>query len=623
MTRYPITICMAGAVSAGTYSAGAMSVLLEAIRRWEGDEVDETLLPKHRIIIKGMSGASAGSVQAALSSLDLFAASHNQNLGHRAWTSITLDKLFDNSDINDKATIKSILNTQALKNVTKDVVEKHSWGGSWPEYVDSNYELRLSVTNLRGVPYNLKLPDTNTTDFGMSFHNEYLRYRFVDKAHQPHSLSEQYFLVEVGDRGKSDLLNLTTGALASSAFPFAFEPVEINRPTLGTLDIHDTKNWLQPVSAKRSSESTTVNYHTIKQPPNWNNMYGAKDTFYAVDGGVTNNEPLLEAFKLLIDDDISAWGNIPEHDTVNADGELNGGRVILIDPFPNSLDNHINQDTLRIDKQAGALKSALIGHARFSEPLVASKRLKNRVGLVYPSNPLREARGNEDKKQDDKVLPIKSGSMGGFAGFLKEDFLEHDYHLGRLNMMRFLRYHFTVPTNHPLVKDDTSYIKRWAIKDGNGNDVVPIVPVFNKHQGVYTIFEAIGSDKNDLYKNALEKFDKTFTVDDRIKLKAGLKTRLGLVGKSLIGDHKASSKPRYQKGTIGVKERWLNRSSFVKWLSTKAVDIGWSSAGKGFLTNTILETVENNLAKQGLLDYQINDQEGKRIGIDSNIEIDN
>ena len=627
MDRYPITICMAGAVSAGAYSAGAMSVLLEAIRLWESsnlnDNLSDTLVPKHRIILKGMTGASAGSVQAALSSLDLFAASDSQNLGREAWTSITLEKLFDGSDIDDKTIIKSVLNTQALKKVTTDIVSEHSWGGTWPEFIHKNYELRLSVTNLRGVPYNLELPKNNKTAFGMSQHNEYLRYRFIDKTDPPQNPNEQYFLVEVGDRSKSDLTDLTTGALASSAFPLAFEPVKISRPTFGNLDIHESKDWLRPISANVSKGCTTVDYQTKKYSPSWNDSYGKKDTIYAVDGGVTNNEPLLEAFKLLSsDDNITGWGNLLEKDKITKDGKIEGGRVLFIDPFPNSLDKDIKEDTLRIDKQAGALKSALIGHARFSEPLLVSERLRNRVGLVYPSNPLRTPKGNENKAEDDKVLSLKSGALGGFAGFLKKDFLEHDYELGRLNMMRFLRYHFTVPIDHPLVKDDSNYISQWKVKDSNGDDAVPIIPIFNNEQGTYTIFDATGPEKIKLYQDGLSKYNKTFDVADRKKLKSGLKARLGLVGKSLIGKHKAGSEPRYKKGTISTKERWVNRSSFVKWFSGKVVDIGWNQAGTGFLTNTILETIENNLAKQGLLDYRINDENGKRIGIDTKIEID-
>lgn len=618
MVRYPISICMAGAVSAGTYSAGAMSVLVEALRLWESDEVDEKLLPKHRILIKGMTGASAGSVQAALSSLDIFAQSHNQNLGFDAWTSITFDSLFTTPDSEDK-TVQSVLNTDALRSVTDKMRDKHQWGDQWPDFIDSGYELRLSITNLRGVPYNLELPDNNGTEFGMSRHNEYLRYSFGKKG-DVRSDKELHYFIEVGDRGKSDLGHLTKGALASSAFPLAFEPVQIDRKTLGTEDVHDRKKWLATSAAMKSGEQVEVTYKETSIKPAWKPKFGPKEIVYAVDGGVTNNEPLLEAFKLLRGDEISDWGNL---DLQKDSEEPYYGRVLMIDPFPNSLDMKVNEDTLRIDKQLGVLKSAMIRNGRFSEPIMVSQQLKNRVGLVYPSNPLRNPKGNSERKNpDDIVLPLKSGSLGGFAGFLKEDFLKHDYELGRINMLRFLRYHFTVSTSHELVKSDKSYIKLWKTKNQEGEEVVPIIPIYTKDENGYSIFEAQGDDRIALYRNSLDEFADTFDIDDRKKLKANLKKRFGVMGRKLIGDHAANTKPRYEKGVIGAKESWVNRSWLVKWISGKAVNTGWSLAGKGFLSNTILETIENSLAKQGLLDYRIFDSKGKHIGIDAATDLE-
>ena len=88
MERFPISICMAGAVSAGSYSTGAMSVLIEALRRLDDDELDLPHRPVHKIALKGISGASAGSMQAALSALDIFSAKgqdgNYQELGKKA-----------------------------------------------------------------------------------------------------------------------------------------------------------------------------------------------------------------------------------------------------------------------------------------------------------------------------------------------------------------------------------------------------------------------------------------------------------------------------------------------------------------------------------------------------------
>ena len=612
---------MAGAVSAGAYSAGAMSVLLEAIRLWEsGNGAVKDLLPKHRIKIKGMTGASAGSIQAALSSLDLFSASYSQDLGLEAWTSVSFDKLLDNSDHDNKSLVKSILNTNALRKVTDDVVSRHRWGDEWPVFIDDEYELRLSITNLRGVPYNLEMPTGNETEFGMSRHSESLRYRF-NTLDAEGVTNAEHFSIKVGDASKADLSDLTKGALASSAFPFAFEPVKIDRPTVGEVDIHDELKWLIPEAASGLDEEVRVTYKLDNISPSWKTAYGRKDTVFSVDGGVINNEPVLEAFKLLYgEENISAWGNLSEQISDETSDDF--GRVIFIDPFPNSLDLKVDGDQLRVDMQAGLLQSAVVRNGRFSEPLIVSKALRNRIGLVYPSNPLRNPEGNSEWNPEDIIQPLKSGSMGGFAGFFKKQFLEHDYELGRLNMKRFLRYHFTVPVTHFLVKDDKNYIKKWAVENEEGNEVVPIIPILNNKQGSYSVFEAQGEGRIALYRKALSKYTDTFQLNDRKQLQSGFKKRFSLLGSKLIGNHKANAQPRYEKGIIAFSERWISRSRLVKWVSSKAVNVGWRLLGKGFLTNTVLETIENNLAKQGLLHYKIYDADGNRIGIDAKTNLE-
>ncbi len=568
--RYPIAICMAGAVSAGAYSAGAMSVLLQALRRWENAELALPKRPKHRIEIKGMSGASAGSVQAALSSLDIFSSDTQQELGVDAWFSVSISKLLETQDLDEPdAAVKSALNSNYFRELTTEVLAKHSWSTAWPSYVSPNYEIRLSVTNLRGVPYNIALPKLNRTEFGMSHHNEYLHYRFVPNDSEPHS--EPVYYVQMGnDAGLPELAN---GALASSAFPLAFEPIKVNRPTLiSNEDIHDQRKWLAPETVEQQPDHTKALYKENTCPPQWNSQYGNKESFYAVDGGATNNEPLLEAFKLLFGDKLADWGDLSD---VNKPDKRKDGRVLLIDPFPNSLDLHIKEDAMRLDKILGMLKSTLIRHARFSEPIMVSERLKERVGLVYPSNPLRDPADNDQRPEDQKMLSIKSGALSGFAGFLKRDFLEHDYELGRLNMRRFLRYHFSWPIDHPRVKDDQTYIDAWSFHDEKRNEQrVPIIPVYSKNNDDFVIFEAPNSDREEYYRTGLQPFQKKFTQDDKKSLTKGLSKRLGVVVTKLMHAH--------------------NVGRLVVW--------GWQLFGKKTLSKKIVQTVETSLEVQDLIE---------------------
>lgn len=622
MTRYPICICMAGAVSAGAYSAGAMSVLLEALRRWEDDDIKLPSQPKHRIVIKGMTGASAGSIQAVLSSLDMLSAQNESNLGKEAWFGVSLDALLNAEDLQEPdVMVKSILNTGAIRSVAAKATTGFKWSENWPKYLDKEYEVRLSITNLRGIPFNLKLPQSNEVDFGTSRHAEYLRYKFNAGSQSEPDCVDHYNITV--DSHKAPLLNiLIEGALASSAFPFAFEPVKIKRPTVFdeenavSIDRHDVKQWLSPVSIDWRKQETLICFESLTVPPSWNETYGEEHLIYAVDGGVINNEPILEAFKLLSENGNADWRNFPEVDIYDeANERFSGGRVILIDPFPNSLDKNISDDKMRIDRQAEALKSALIRNARFSEPLVLAKKLKERVGLVYPSNPMRDNDSNRSLPESERMLAIKSGSMSGFAGFLKLDFLEHDFELGRINMMRFLRYHFTVPTDHPLVRGDDAYIEKWQTTAKTGEQRVPIIPVYSSpEEGEYYIFESEKDDqKHKYYESKLAQYDEKFTIADRAKLKKGLEVRFGEVGKKMIFSHKPGKAKRYLDKSIKTKESWFSKTRLAKWSTAKVTEIGWNKFGKSFLAMAVLKTIENNLAKQELLAYKIYDDEGREI----------
>jgi hypothetical protein len=57
---------MSGAISAGAYTAGVLDYLIEALDAWEKKKREGAAVPDHRIGLKVMSGASAGSITAAI-----------------------------------------------------------------------------------------------------------------------------------------------------------------------------------------------------------------------------------------------------------------------------------------------------------------------------------------------------------------------------------------------------------------------------------------------------------------------------------------------------------------------------------------------------------------------------
>src|ERR1700727_1347057 len=69
---FHLGINMAGAVSAGAYTAGALDFLTEALEQWyEAKGVANPAVPLHDVSIDVFSGASAGGMCAAISAVML------------------------------------------------------------------------------------------------------------------------------------------------------------------------------------------------------------------------------------------------------------------------------------------------------------------------------------------------------------------------------------------------------------------------------------------------------------------------------------------------------------------------------------------------------------------------
>ena len=64
---FEIGLAMAGAISAGAYSAGVIDFLFQALDAWEKAkrEAPDTV-PNHSVCLRAAAGASAGSITAAL-----------------------------------------------------------------------------------------------------------------------------------------------------------------------------------------------------------------------------------------------------------------------------------------------------------------------------------------------------------------------------------------------------------------------------------------------------------------------------------------------------------------------------------------------------------------------------
>src|SRR5438105_3767698 len=67
---FQLGLALAGAISAGAYTAGVMDFLFQALSGWE-DQRNKPGVPQHRVVLKVMAGASAGAITGALGAVGL------------------------------------------------------------------------------------------------------------------------------------------------------------------------------------------------------------------------------------------------------------------------------------------------------------------------------------------------------------------------------------------------------------------------------------------------------------------------------------------------------------------------------------------------------------------------
>lgn len=183
-----LAITMAGAISAGAYTAGVMDYLLEVLDRWaELKKKNDPRVPTHNIQIEILSGASAGGITAAISSVALHRRDrcpirsfnseeeekYRQTLSdkdvpdrrkmnrlYNAWVNLAADEmmpvLLETGDFvtlaNGKKPCISALNSDFAEKIANNTVQlnREDINSSLPEYVNENFRLFVTLTNLDG-----------------------------------------------------------------------------------------------------------------------------------------------------------------------------------------------------------------------------------------------------------------------------------------------------------------------------------------------------------------------------------------------------------------------------------------------------------------------------------------
>jgi hypothetical protein len=496
---FEIGLVMAGAISAGAYTAGVADFLIEALDEWYAFNKRRGGNSLHEVKIRVISGASAGGMTGSILTAAFGAdfppvknrpEEKSRNPLYSAWVQqIDIEHLLKSQDIEalrtrgavktqrkirklrsklakgklsqeafdeevaalKPDTIFSILDSTKLAEIAEKAVDvAPNTSAALSErrpYLPNPFQLYLSISNLRGVPYVLPLKGDDAVCERMITHADFMHFaltpdrpkketfdasgnQYVEWA-DPHNAGNNFMYAFWLDPTVYKTKNwemLAKAALATGAFPFGLAPVKLDR----IWGHYKTRTF--PVNKFENGRYVPAFQNLL---PESNESF--KDTdpypFTSVDGGLLDNAPFDLAHRALVE--TRGSGN-------EQDARFSDRAIILIAPFPDSKATEDYKHPTGPLALAGAIADSLMKQVRFNpeELILASDP---NVGSRYLISP---TRGDAEPKL--KHGNIACGTLGGFGGFLSEQFRYHDFMLGRRNCQRFLQQYFVLPEKNPL-----------------------------------------------------------------------------------------------------------------------------------------------------------------------------
>jgi hypothetical protein len=483
---FEIGLVMAGAVSAGAYTAGVIDFLLQALEAWEDAKRTGADVPDHSVQIRAAAGSSAGGIISALTAMIPFTGHHpvrdlcaaryaaapanaGRNLLYRCWVrDIDVRTLLATGDIRGNAgVVPSLLDGTGITAVADGAVASVRAAiaagerPAKPAYFANPLQLYLCLTNLRGLPYVIEM----VTAGGVRGHRVTCH---ADVAHfavlsagageaepLPAGVHPVNWPRAAGDTRLDGWGCLRDAALATSAFPGGLPARAFsNLPAF-----YQATPWCGPADCAADAARPVISPDVACAPE-------SPYEFWCVDGGLINNEPVEFAR-------IALAGGRDVHNA--RDPRQCDRAVLMIDPLPD--------DEERKDPGMGtapdmvdallAMFATLRRQARFN-PQEVMLAMHEDVHSRFLVSPLREEkRGSE--------TDLASVGLGGFAGFLHEELRMHDFQLGRRNCQKFLRDHFVVHVENPIV---APWVERARAE---GKDLLDRHPRVRRPNGCYAI----------------------------------------------------------------------------------------------------------------------------------------
>lgn len=499
---FRVGLTMAGAVSAGAYTAGVVDFLLEALEAWSAEKRRlqdagvpraDWPIPPHEVMIEAMSGTSAGAMTTALAAVAFCsetkpvrrlpeAGEDSGNLLYESWVRrIDIGRLLTLEDLRDaKAPVRSLLDGTCLSAIAHEALAYTPRTGCRP-YVAPLLPIHLFLTNLRGVPYEVSFAGGDGHD--MQLHSDRASFLVCQPGADPHRhpANGQGWLLPADDPADEAWPHLADAALASGAFPIGL-PARVVRSLPA---FYEARCWARLAACEAAGEDSDclrieevpvapVWHRNGPPPPGWRE---GRIKFANADGGFLNNEP----FEIVRRELSGGAGRRNAREGAEADAA-----VIMIDPFPTPCafkpepwdgdgEAEPPTDVLTV---LGQLIGAAKNDGRFkAEAVVLTGQTFSRFMIAPAAAPVQRPDGIKDET-------LTSGAAAAFGGFLSEAFRRHDFQLGRRNCQRFLQRHFVLHKENPVFPRD--WVERraadWALPLGGEGpaEYLPILPLMKE-----------------------------------------------------------------------------------------------------------------------------------------------
>jgi hypothetical protein len=185
---FHLGINMAGAVSAGAYTAGVLDFLMEALEEWYAAKASSNpAVPMHDISIDVFSGASAGGMCAAIAAVMVQGSFEHirtpsdpsvtgtTNKFYESWVNkIDIERLLQDQDLADGKPVVSLLDSTVIDEIADYAIAP---AAAMPRpYISNSLTLFLALTNVRGAPFSLNGDAAGSAEEDVAYYADRLQF---------------------------------------------------------------------------------------------------------------------------------------------------------------------------------------------------------------------------------------------------------------------------------------------------------------------------------------------------------------------------------------------------------------------------------------------------------------